>query len=129
LFTARSVAAQKFGCLGWALTLAGLRRAGARGFRRRRQRGLGLCGLATFGAPTAPPPALSLPLVPSIRSLTILPAGPPSAAPPGRGPALGTAIARLGMGGMKGLLASLEETPSLPRPTSPLTGPGIAASW
>ena len=30
---------------------------------------------------------------------------------------------------MKGLLTSLEKTPSLTRPTSPLTGPRFAASW
>ena len=57
-----------------ALALAGLRRAGVGGFRRGREHFLGLSGLATFGAATAIPLALSLPFLPSIRGLSILPA-------------------------------------------------------
>jgi hypothetical protein len=129
LVTAGTIAAKKFGIPGWALTLAGLRRARAARIRCRREHFLGSGGLPTFRAATSPPPALSLPVFPSLGGLPVLPAGAPLPPAPRGGPALRAAIASLGMGGMKGLLASLEETPSLPRPTRPLTGPGIAASW
>ena len=90
---------------------------------------LGRGGLATFGAAASIPLALSLPFLPAIGGLPILPAGAASPPSPSRGPALGTAVSSLGMGGTKRLLASLEKTRSLPRPTSPLTGARFAASW
>jgi len=128
-FAPRTLAAKKFAFTRWALTLAGRHRAGAAGFRYRRERGLGLGGLATFRAATPIPPALSLPVLPPIGGLSILPAG--ASSPPSlcRGPALGAAISGLRVGGTEELLASLEQTPSLARPTSPLTGPGFGASW
>ena len=52
---------------------------------------------------------------------------PASPATSGRA-ALGATVPGLGMGGTKVLLASLEQTRSLPRPTCPLTGPSLAAS-
>ena len=112
-----------------ALARAGLRRRGVGGFRRGREHFLGLSGLATFGAATSIPLALSLPFLPSIRGLSILPLGESSPPSPSGRPAFGTAISGLGVGGIKGLLTSLEKTPSLTRPTSPLTGPKFAASW
>ena len=51
---------------------------------------------------------------------------PPS---PSRSPTLGATVSSLGMGGSKRLLASFEQTRSLTRPTSPLTGTRLAASW
>jgi hypothetical protein len=127
--TAGTIAAKKFGFPGWALTLAGQRGARAGTIRCRRGHFLGLGGSATVGAATSISPALCLPILPAIGGLAILPAGTPSPPSPSRGPALGTAVARLGVGGTKGLLASLEETPSLPRPTSPLTGGRLATDW
>jgi hypothetical protein len=129
LFASRTLAAKKFAITRWALALAGLRRAGVGGFRRGREHFLGLSGLPTFGAATSIPLALSLPFLPPIRGLSILPVGASSPPSPSGGPAFGTAISGLGVGGMKGLLTSLEKTPSLTRPTSPLTGPRFAASW
>src|SRR5271157_5539223 len=122
LFASRTLAAKKFAITRWALALAGLRRAGVGGFRRGREHFLGLSGLPTFGAATSIPLALSLPFLPSIRGLSILPVGASSPPSPSGGPAFGTAISALGVGGMKRLLTSLEKTPSLTRPTSPLTG-------
>src|SRR4051812_26160114 len=80
-------------------------------------------------AATAIPSALGLTLFPAVGSLTILPAGVSSPPSPGRGPTLGATVSGLGVGGLKELLAPLEQTPSLSRPTSPLTGSKIAASW
>src|SRR5262249_10874754 len=109
--------------------LARLRRARAAGTRCRREHFLGCCGHPPFGASTSITPALSLPFLPTIGGLAIVPAGPPSPPSPSGGPALGTAISGLRVGGTKEFLTSLEQTPSLSRPTSPLTGPGFAASW
>lgn len=122
LFAARPIAAKKIGFIGWALTLAGLRRARAGTIRCRKRHFLDLDGPATVRAATSIPLALSLPFLPTLGGLAILPAGTPSPPSPSGGPALGTAISSLGMSGTKERLTSLEETPSLPRPTSPLTG-------
>jgi len=129
LVTARTIAAKNFGFLRWALTLAGPRRAGAGGLRRGRKGLLGCGSLPAFGAAAAIPPVLSLPFLPPLGGLPIVPAGaslPPS---PSSGPAFWTAISGLGVSGTKGFFASLEQTAALSRPTSPLTDPGIAASW
>jgi hypothetical protein len=128
-FAARTLAAQKIEFTCWALTLAGLRRTRAGGFQCRSQRWLDLGGLPMFRALTSIPPALRPSFVPSIGGLTILPAGAPSPPSPSRGTALGATVSGLGMGGVKELLTSLEQTTSLSRPMSPLTATGIAASW
>jgi hypothetical protein len=127
--TARPLAAKKCAIPRWALALAGRLRRGAVGLRGSGERVLGGGGLATFGTATAIPPGLSLPFLPAIGGLPIVPAGAAAPPAPSRDPAFGTAISGVGMGGMKGLLTALEQTPSLPRPTSPLTGCRFAASW
>jgi hypothetical protein len=129
VFTAGTLAAKKWAIGGWALALAGRLRHGTGGLRCSGEHVKGCGGPATFGAAGAIPARLSLTVLPALGSLPIVPTGAASPPAPSRGPALGTAIARLGMGGMKRLLASLEETPSLPRPTSPLTRRRFAASW
>ena len=48
---------------------------------------------------------------------------------PSCSPALEATVSSLGVGGSKRLLASFEQTRSLTRPTSPLTGTRLAASW
>ena len=55
-------------------------------------------------------------------------AGPSSPPATSFGTALGATVSGLRMCGVKGLLATLEQTMSLPRLTCPLTGPGLAAS-
>jgi hypothetical protein len=131
LFATGTIAAKKSEFLGWALTLAYRRRTGAPRLRRRRERFLGLGGgrLTPLCAATAIPSALGLTLFPTRGSLAILPAGVTSPPSPGGGPAFGATVSGLGVGGLKELLAPLEQTPSLSRPTSPLTGPRIAAGW
>jgi hypothetical protein len=129
LVAAWTFAPEKFAVPCWALALAGLCRTGVGGFWRERKRQLGLSGLPTFGAATSIPLALSLPFLSPIGGLSILPAGAASPPSPSGGPASGTAISGLGMSGMKRLLTSLEQTRSLTRPTSPLTGARFAASW
>jgi hypothetical protein len=132
-FATGTIAARKCGFVGWALTLASRRRTGARRVRRRRERLLSLRlggrRLTLLGAATAIPSALGLTLFPTMGSLAILPAGVSSPPSPGCGPALGATVSGLRVGGLKGFLAPLEQTTSLSRPTSPLTGPRIAASW
>ena len=91
--------------------------------------GLGLGRPPALGAATAVPPALGLAFLLAVGRLPILPAGLPSPPPPRRRAALGATVPGLGVGGSKELLAPLEQTPSLSRPTSPLTGPRFAASW
>jgi hypothetical protein len=122
-------AAEKFKIPCWALAHAGLCRAGVGGFRRERQRFLGLRGLPTFRAATSIPLALSLSFLAALGGLSILPAGATSPPSPSRGPTLRTAISGLGVGGIEGLLTSLEKTRSRTRPTSPLTCARFAASW
>jgi hypothetical protein len=85
--------------------------------------------LPAFGATGSIPLALCLPFFPRIRFLAMLPAVtfiPPSASSLA---ALRTAISGLGVGGSKRFFASLEQTRSVPRPTSPLTSSRFAASW
>jgi hypothetical protein len=125
----RTLAAKKFQFMCWALTLAGLRRTRTGGFQRLRERCLGFCCLPTKRASASIPLALSLAFHSTMRGLAVLPAGPPAPPSPSRGTALGAAISGLGPGRAKGLLASLEQTRSLTRPASPLTGPRLAASW
>ena len=131
LFATGTITAKKFGFVGWALTLASQRRTGARRVRGRGDRllSVGSCCLTTLGTATAIPSALGLPLLPTMGSPAILPAGVSSPPSPGRGPALGATVTGLGVAGLKEFLASLEQTTSLARPTSPLTGARIAASW
>jgi len=129
LVAAWTFAPEKLTVPCWALALAGLCRTGVGGFWRDRKRLLGLSSLPAFGAATSIPLALSLPFLSPVRGLSILPAGAASPPSPSRGSALGTAISGLGPGGMKRLLTSLEKTPSLTRPTSPLTRARFAASW
>src|SRR5207248_1575074 len=131
LLAAGPIAARKIGWVAWALTLAWRRRTGAGPVRRRGWRLLGLGGhrLTPLCAATAIPSALGLTLLPTLGSLAILPAGVSSSPSPCRGPALGATVSGLGMGGLEAFLAPLEETPSLSRATSPLTGVRIAASW
>ena len=145
LFTPRTVAAKKIEIVRWGLTLAGLPRRRAVRLRCRgncclgfspglgawvRLPGLRLPGFGCrrLGAATSIPLALSLPFFPHFRFLAILPAAtfpPPS---PSRLAALGTAVPGLGMGGAKWFLAFFEQTTSLARPTSPLTGSRFARS-
>jgi hypothetical protein len=129
LVAAWSFAPEKFAVPCWALALAGLCRTGVGGFWRDRKHLVGLSGPPAFGAATSIPLALSLPFVSPVRSLSILPASATSPPSPSGSPTLGTTISGLGMGGMKRLLTSLEQTRSLTRPTSPLTGARFAASW
>jgi hypothetical protein len=126
-----TLATKKCAKTPWALTLASLRGACAGGLWGRGHRRLGLACVPTFRAPASIPLALSLPFFPPHRGLPILPAGTSAPPSPSCGPAIGTAITGLGVGGTKEPLASLEQTPSLPRPTSPLTGDRFvtSSSW
>src|SRR3954471_12657760 len=114
-FATGTVAARKWGLVGWALPLASRRRTGARRVRRRRERLLSLSPggrrLTLLGAATAIPSALGLTLFPTLGSLAILPAGVSAPPSPGRGPALGATISGLRVGGSKEFLAPLEQTP------------------
>ena len=129
-FTARAFTARKFAIGCWALALAGLWRRRAGEWRCRGEVWLGRDGLATFGGAAASIPlALGLAFLLSVGGLTILAAGASPPPAPSGGSALRAAITGLGVGGMEGLLTSLEQTASLARPTSPLTGGRFAASW
>ena len=128
LFAPRTVAAKKFGFVRWALTLAPLRRTLAWGIGHR---GVGCLGLGLTAASAQRhryrrhwARRFSWPLA----VLPVLPAGSPSPPPPCRGAALGATVPSLRMGGSEELLAPLEQTPPPSRPTSPLTGPRLAAS-
>lgn len=133
LFATGTIAAKIFRFVGWALTLACRHRTGARRVRHRRKRFLGMAlggrCLTPLGAVIAIPPALGLTFFSTLGSLAILPAGVSSSPSPGRSPARGATVSGLGVGGLKEFLAPLEQTPSLSRPTSPLTSPRIAAIW
>jgi hypothetical protein len=127
--TARALTAEKCAFPRWALALAGLHRACVGGIRCLGEGLLGGVGLTTLGGSRSISLALTLPLLPPVRGLAILPAGAPAPPSPSRGPAFGATVSGLVMSGAKDRLTSFEETPSLSRPTSPLTGPRIAASW
>ena len=100
-------------------------RVGARGVRPGGIGRLGLGRTPPLGAATPVPPALVPAFLLAVGGPPILPAGPPSPPPPGRRAALGATVPGLGMGGSEELLASLEQTPPLSRPTCPLTGSQI----
>jgi hypothetical protein len=127
--TPRAIAAKKFSRVGWALALAVLHRTRAPGLRRRDGGFLSFSRLPTLRAALSIPLALLPAFFPTTGRLAILPSRFPSPPQPGCGLALRAAIPRLGMGRVKGLLASLQQTLSLPRPMCPLTGPFGAASW
>jgi hypothetical protein len=129
LFTPRTVAAKKSGIVAWALALGRRRCTSARGIRLRGVRCRGFCGLPALGAATPVTLALRLAFLLTVGGLTVLPAGPPSPPATSRRAALGATVPSLRVGGSKALLAPLEQTTSLSGPTSPLTSPGIAASW
>jgi hypothetical protein len=117
-----------YGFVRWALTLAPLRRTLACGVRRR---GIGclVLGLSpTLGASAPVPPTLGAAFLLAVGGPPVLPAGLPSPPPPRRGATLRAAIPGLGVGRTEELLAPLEQTAPLSRPTSPLTGAGLAAS-
>jgi hypothetical protein len=124
----RPVAGKKFEAVRCALTLARRCRTVARRVGRRGISRLGSCRTSSLGAAAPVPPALVPALLLAVGGPPVLPAGPPLPPPPRRGAALGATVAGLGVGGSKGLLTPLEETPPPSRPTSPLTGPGLAAS-
>ncbi len=129
LFAAGTVAARKSGIVRGALTLARRRRTAARRIRHRGVGGPGFGRTPALGAATSVPPALGLAFLLAVGGPPVLPAGLPSPPPTGRRAALGATVPGLGVARSEGLLAPLEQTPSLSRPTSPLTGPTFAASW
>jgi len=133
LIAAGTIAAKKFGAVGWALTLALQSRTRAGGVRHRGKPFLSVGGgcLTTLGTTTAIAIALALGLTffPTLGSLLILPAGsslPPS---PRFGSALGATVSGLGVSRSKAPLTFLEQTTSLAGPTNPLTGARIEAIW
>ena len=128
LVTPRTVAAKKSGIVGWALALAPMLRTPAREIRPRGIGGLSLGRTPALGAATPVTPALRLAFLLAVGGLPVLPAGSPSPPTTGRRAALGATVPGLRVGGSKGRLAPLEQTTSLSRPTSPLTGPKLAAS-
>ena len=85
-------------------------------------------GTPSLGAATPITPALAPAFLLAVGGPPILPAGLSPPPPPRRRAALGATVSGLRMGRSEELLASLEETPPLSRPTSPLTGPRFAAS-
>ena len=111
-----------------ALTLAPLRRTLARGVRRRGVGCLGFGLAAALGAATPVPPALVAAFLLAVGRPPVLSAGSPSPPPTCRRATLGATVPSLGMGRSEELLAPLEQTPPLSRPTSPLTGSRLAAS-
>jgi len=128
LLASRAVAAKKFDIARWALTLAPSVVAPARRIRPLRRRGLGPGSPPALGAATAVPPALGLTVHAALGGAAVLPAGPPPPPSAGGGAALGATVSSLGMGGSEGLLASLEEAAPPSGPSSPLTGPVLAAN-
>ena len=128
LFAPGTIAAKKSGFRGWALALARPGTGCTLGLRRRLEAVLySLCSLA-FGVPGPIPPVLGLAFLSTVGGPPISLARPPSPPATSFGTALGATIPSLRTGGMKGLLATLEQTRSLPRLTCPLTGSGLAAS-
>jgi hypothetical protein len=128
LFAPGTIAAKKSGFRCWALALAQLHRALADRVRRRREAGLGCPCPQAFGATGPVLPVLGLAFFSTVGSPTILLAGPSSPPATSFGPALRATISGLRMCGVKGFLATLEQTMSLPRLTCPLTGYSLAAS-
>jgi hypothetical protein len=128
LFTSGTIAAKKSRFRCWALALARLHHTFGHRVRRRRETGLGCRCLQAFGAPTPVLPILGLAFFSTVGSTPIPLASPSSPPATSFGTALGATISGLRMCGMKGLLATLEQTMALPRLTCPLTGPGPAAS-
>jgi hypothetical protein len=129
LVTPRTVAGKKSGIVAWALTLARRCFRSARGIRPRGLVGLGLGGTPALGAATPVTPALRLTFLLAVGRPPVLPAGLPPPPTPRRRTALGTAIPSLRVCRLKGLFTPLEQTPSLSRPTRPLTSPRLVASW
>jgi len=128
LFAPGTIAAKNFGFRCWALALARLLRTLGRRVRRRRIAGLG-CRYPQAFSPTRPVLAvLSLAFCPTVGSPPIPLAGPSSPPESSLGAALRATVSGLGMCGVKGFLAALEQTVSLPRLTCPLTGISLVAS-
>jgi hypothetical protein len=124
-----TLAAKKIEFARWRMTLASLLWRRVMRLRGGGNRYLEFGCLPALGATVSIPLALSLPFFPHIRFLAMLPAVtfiPPSASGLA---ALKATISGLGVGGSKRLFASLEQTRSVPRPTSPLTSSRFAASW
>ena len=129
LFTSRTVAAKKSQIVRWALTLGRRRSTSA---RRVRPCGIGRPGFGrtpALGAAAPVTPALVPAFLLAVGRPPVLPAGLPPPPPTRRRAALGATVPGLGVAGSEGLLAPLEQTTSLSRPTSPLTGLTFAASW
>ena len=84
-------------------------------------------GLLALGAAASVPSALGPTLFSTCGGLAILPTGSPLPPPPGSLATFRAAVTGLRVGGSKELLAPLEQTMSLARPTSPLTSTRIAA--
>jgi hypothetical protein len=128
LFTPRTIAAKKSGIVRWALTLASRLRAFARGVRLRGIGRLSLSRTPALRAATPITPALIPSFLLTVARPTILLTGLPLPPPMRRRAALGTTVSSLRVGRSEELLASLEQTLPLSRPTSPLTGAREAAS-
>jgi hypothetical protein len=128
-FAPRPVAARKIRICRWALALARRHHTLGRRDWRRGAACLGCRCPQALGATRPILPVLRLAFFPTVGGLPILSAGT-SASPATSGrAALRATVSGLGTGGMKILLASLEQAWPLPRPTCPLTGPNLAASW
>jgi hypothetical protein len=112
------------------MALAILVRTWGRGIGRR-----GVCRflvgrvLGTLGAATAIPPRLGLAVLATVGRLSVTLPRASSSPQAGGGLAFRAAIPRLRMGWPKGFFTPFQETLSLARPRSPLTGPSRAASW
>jgi hypothetical protein len=128
LFAPGTIAAKKSGFRGWALALARLDGALARRARRRARAGLSYLCSPVFGATRPILSVLGLAFLSTVGGLPILLAGSPSPPASSFCAALRATVSSLGMCGVKGFLAALEQTEPLPRLTCPLTGPRLAAS-
>jgi hypothetical protein len=128
LLAPRTIAGKRSGPVRCALTLARRRRTGARRVGRRGISHLSFGRTSPLGAATPVSSALVPALLLTVGGPPVLPAGPSLPPPPRRRTAFGATVPGLRVGGSKGLLAPLEETAPLSRPTSPLTGAGRAAS-
>ncbi len=128
LFAPGTSAAKKFGFRCWALALARLHRTFGRRVRRRRSAGLGCRCPQAFGATRPVLTVLGLAFFSTVDSPSILLAGPSSPPASSLGAALRATISGLGICGLKGILAALEQTAPLPGLTCPLTGTSLVAS-